>query len=137
DVQKTVCEVFGWNEQEAEKLRGNNSAVLRALAGLDDNQLAQFLMLCSFAHYGANQYKNNCVDQSEAIRLGKQRNVNYALIDAEVRAELCPKKYKGTHQAYLEAVKSGKSAKKPVVHERLSKSARTSSGAGARKRPAA
>jgi hypothetical protein len=54
-----------------------------------------------------------------------------------VRAELCPKKYKGAHQAYLEAVKSGKPAKKPVVHERLSKSARTSLGVSAEKKPAA
>lgn len=125
DVQKTVGEVFGWNSQEAEKLRHDNSAILRALAGLDDTRLAQFLMLCSFAHYGANQYKNNCVDQSDVIRLSKDRNVNHLLIDAEVRAELCPKKYKGAHQAYLEAVKNGKTAKKPVVHERLSKSVRT------------
>jgi ParB family chromosome partitioning protein len=131
DVQKTAGEVFGWSSQEAEKLRLNSSAVPRVLADLDDDRLAQFLMLCSFAHYGANQYKNSRVDQSAVVGLSEQRNVNHALIDAEVRAELCPKKYKDTHQAYLEAVKSGKAAKKPVVYECLSESAQRSSSAGA------
>ncbi len=114
--QQTIREVFGWGEKE--KLRFDDEAVLRELAGLDENQLAQFLMLCSFAHYGANRDQNRRVDQSAVTKLSREREVNHALIDAEVRAELCPKKYKDAHNAYLEAVRAGKKAKKPVVYER-------------------
>jgi ParB/RepB/Spo0J family partition protein len=117
DVQKTICEVLGWNEELAGKVRHSDSAVLEELGKLDDNQLAQFLMLCSFAHYGANQYGNRQVDQSLVVGLSQKCNVNHTLIEAEVRAELAPKKYQAAHQAYLEAVKSGRLIEKPVVYE--------------------
>jgi ParB family chromosome partitioning protein len=117
DVQKTVCEVFGWQDELATRMRFSDETVLKELGKLDDNQLAQFLMLCSFAHYGANPYGGRAVDQGEVLKLGKACGVNHKLIDAEVRAELCPKKYQGAHLVYLEAVKAGKRAQKPVVYE--------------------
>jgi len=80
----------------------------------------KFLMLCSFAHYGSNRYGNSRADQEPILRLSRERGVNHALIDAQLRAELSPKKYKAAHDAYLEAVKSGKAAEKPVVYERES-----------------
>lgn len=113
--QQTICEVFGWSEQE--KLWLDDDAVLKEITQLDENQLAQFLMLCSFAHYGSNRDQNRRVDQSAVVNLSQERKVNHILIDAEVRAELCPKKYKDTHTAYLEAVRAGKTAEKPVVYE--------------------
>jgi hypothetical protein len=99
------------------KLRYDQPAVLREIAKLDDSRLAQFMMLCSFAHYGANQYKHNQVDQKPVMQLSRERKINHALIDARARAELCAKKYKATHQAYLEAVTEGRAAKKPAVYE--------------------
>jgi ParB/RepB/Spo0J family partition protein len=117
DVQKTICEVFGWDKQFAGKLAFDNAAVLAELAKLDYHQLARFLMLCSFAHYGANEFHNRRVDQSAVVTLSKACNVNHALIDAQARLELSPKKYKEAHQTYLKAVQSGKSAEKPVVYE--------------------
>lgn len=113
--QQTICEVFGWSEQE--KLWLDDDAVLKEITQLDENQLAQFLMLCSFAHYGSNRDQNRRVDQSAVVKLSQERKVNHMLIDAEVRAELCPKKYKDAHNAYLEAVRAGKTAEKPVVYE--------------------
>jgi hypothetical protein len=50
---------------------------------LSDAELGQFLMLCSFAHYGANQYKQNRVDQEKVVELSKDRGINHLLIDAE------------------------------------------------------
>jgi ParB family chromosome partitioning protein len=117
DDQRTICEVFGWSDDLASKLRYDQPAVLREIAKLDDSRLSQFMMLCSFAHYGANQYKHNQVDQKPVVQLSRERKVNHALIDAQVRVELCAKKYKATHQAYLDAVTEGKAAKKPVVFE--------------------
>lgn len=113
--QQTICEVFGWSEKEKQWF--DDEAVLKELAQLDENQLAQFLMLCSFAHYGANRDQNRRVNQGAVLKLSQERQVNHTLIDAEVRAELCPKKYKDEHNAYLEAVKAGKKADKPVVYE--------------------
>jgi ParB family chromosome partitioning protein len=118
DDQKTICEVFGWGDDAASKLRFNDDAVLGELEKLDQDRLAQFMMLCSFAHYGANSYKNHRVDQTAVVRLSKERGTNHTLIDAQARAELCAKKYRAAHQAYLNAVTKGEAAEKPVVHER-------------------
>ena len=74
-------------------------------------------MLCSFAHYGANHYGNSRTDQELVVKLSQGRGVNYELKDAQVRAEMSPKKYKAVHNAYLEMVKNGKVAKRPVVFE--------------------
>jgi len=120
EIQRTICEVLGWEKEAADKFGFDDTATLRKLAALSDDELARFLMLCSFAHYGANQYGNNRVDQNLVVKLSHERGVNHALIDAQARAELCPKKYKATHDAYLEAVKNGKAAKKPVVYEKES-----------------
>ena len=49
--------------------------------------------------------------------MSKEREVNHTLIDAQVRVELCAKKYKAAHEAYLDAVTNGETAKKPVVYE--------------------
>lgn len=121
--QKTVCEVFGWEKAEADRLRFDDDAVLGKLATLNDDDLARFLMLCSFAHYGANQYGNNRVDQTAVEQLSAERGVNHTLIDATVRAEVCPKKYRAMHEAYLEMVTAGQAAERPVVYERLQPSA--------------
>ena len=117
DDQRTICEVFGWSEDLGSKLRYDQGVALRELGKLDENQLAQFMMLCSFAHYGANQYKHNQVDQTPVAQLSTDRGGNHTLIDAQVRVELCAKKYKAAHEAYLDAVTKGEAAKKPVVYE--------------------
>jgi ParB/RepB/Spo0J family partition protein len=117
DDAKTVGEVFGWNEEVTSQVRFDDSAVLRELGKLDDNRLAQFLLLCSFAHYGANRDEQRQVEQAAVVRLSKECGVNHKLIDAEARAELCPKKYKDAHRSYLESVKRGKAKAKPVVYE--------------------
>jgi hypothetical protein len=123
--QRTICEVFGWEEEAAAKLRFDEEAMLQKLAALSDDDLARFVMLCSFAHYGANQYGNGRVDQELVVKLSQDRGVNQALIDAQVRAELSPKKYKAAHEAYLKAVEEGKAPKKPVVYEKEEPSSST------------
>jgi ParB/RepB/Spo0J family partition protein len=115
--QRTICEVIGLENDAGSKLRFDEEAVLRKLAELDDSEFARFLMLCSVAHYGANRYGSNRVDQSEIVRLSAERGVDYALVDSEVRLELCPKKYLAAHRAYHDAIKSGKAAGRPVVYE--------------------
>jgi hypothetical protein len=118
--QKTICEVFGWEGKEADRLRYDETALLAEFAQFDDNRLAQFLMLCSFAHYGANQYRNNQVSQSAVVRLSEECGVNHTLMDAEVRIELCAKKYKDAHLVYLAAVSNGETPPKPMVYQEAS-----------------
>lgn len=116
--EKTIFEVIGLETETAERLRLNESALLDQLAAWSEDKLAQFLMLCSFAHYGANRYKDHRVSQQDVARLSEEFGVNHALIDAEVRAELCAKKYKDAHLTYLAAVQNGEAPPKPVVYEK-------------------
>ncbi|MFN0120765.1 MAG: hypothetical protein ACKV2V_09715 [Blastocatellia bacterium] len=105
---------------------------MRDLAQLDNDRLAQFLTLWSFAHYGANPMASRHVDQSMVIRLGEQHGVNNLLIDAQACAEFSPKKYRAAHQGYLEAVTAGKAAAKPVVYETTTASIKSEGAAGPR-----
>jgi len=114
--RNTILEVLGIGEKDADKLRFDEEGVLRKLEKFDENRLAQFLLLCSVAHFGANS-SNRQVDQSAIVGLSQERKVNHTLIDAEARLELCAKRYKEAHQAYLESVKHGKSLPRPVVYE--------------------
>ena len=85
ETQRTIYEVFfGWEGNGAGKLRFDEAALLHKLAALDDDELARFLMLCSFAHYGANQYGNSRADQKLVVKLSQERGVNYELIDGQV-----------------------------------------------------
>jgi hypothetical protein len=122
--RRTIAEVLGWEKEEAERLRHSEEAVLERAAGFSDDELGRFLMLCSFAHYGANHHGHRRADQTEVVRLSAERGVNHTLIDATVRLERCPKKYKAAHQTYLSAVKAGRPARLPVVHERAPQDAR-------------
>ena len=115
--EKTILEVIGLETKTAERLRLNESVLLDQLAAWDEGKLAQFLMLCSFAHYGANRYKDHRVSQKDVVRLSEEFGVSHALIDAEVRAELCAKKYKDAHLTYLVAVQNGEAPSKPLVYE--------------------
>lgn len=115
--QRTIAEVMSWQKEEVEQFRHHEAVLLIKIAGFSDDELAQFLMLCSFAHYGANKYGHTPVDQSTVVQLSNERGLNHTLIDAEIRLALSPKKYRSKHQAYLNAVKDGKPARKPVVYE--------------------
>lgn len=114
--QETILEILGIQENDAGTLRFDQKALLGVLGNFDEHQLARFLTLCSVAHFGANSSKQRQVDQSEIVALSKNREVNHTLIDAEVRLELCAKRYKVAHQAYLDSVRKGKPTHKPVVY---------------------
>jgi ParB/RepB/Spo0J family partition protein len=109
-----------------ERLSGHHRRVIEAvidqevtaesIAAMDDNQLAGFLMFCTFAHYGANEYGYHRASQRDVVRLAEDRGVNYAHIDAETRVALSPKKYLKQHQLYLDEVKAGKAVSPPNVY---------------------
>jgi len=115
---KTILEVLGWSEKDLGLIHYNDNRLVEEIAKLDDDQLARFLRLCAFAHFGANREAQHQVSQQAVIELSKQRGVNYDLIDAQVRVERAPKKYKAVHQNYLDAISNGDFATMPVVYER-------------------
>jgi hypothetical protein len=123
-------------------LRDGGNGGLDVLAKESDERLGQFMVLCSIAHFGANQYGNKRVSQQVVTSLAEVRGVNHRLIEAEVRHELSPNKYKAEHAAYLEAAREGREADLPVVYERTPKAtkgaatATAEEGEGQRKRAA-
>lgn len=117
--QRTIGLVLGWQPEEDSRFLYDERALLEKLATCSDDELAQFLRLCSFAHYGANKEMRSAVNQQDVLRLSEACGVHYALIDATVRAEFCPKKYKAAHQVYLTAIQEGKTVRKPVVYEHI------------------
>lgn len=118
--QKTIFKVLGWEVEKTSKLRYDREKLQQELSQMEDHGLAQFLMVCSFAHYGANPARAHRVDQSAVVQLSQERGLNHTLIDAQVRLDLCPKKYKERHQDYLVMVKQGHQAPKPSICEKSS-----------------
>lgn len=116
--QHTVGDVLGWAEEDARRYRHDEAALDGWLTALSETELARLLVLCAVAHHGANPAGQQWVDQSAVEHLAQARGVNYLLLDAEVRAELCPKKYAGAHAAYLQTVREGRAGEKPIVYER-------------------
>lgn len=74
----------------------------------------RILFLLVHCHKGAIGYGNHYSSQKEVRELAAEFEVDYLLIDAEVRLELSAKKHKQAHQKYLDAVKAkSKDAKVP------------------------
>jgi ParB family chromosome partitioning protein len=117
DDQKTIIKVFGLSEEDGYKLKGRGNEGVELLARESDDRVAQFMVLCSIAHFGANQYKNRRVSQEMVTSIAQVRGVNHRLIDAQVRHERSAKKYKSAHAAYLAAVEAGRDVALPVVYE--------------------
>lgn len=115
--QKTIIKVFGLSEEDGHKLQMRGNEGVELMAQQSDDRVAQFMVLCSIAHFGANQYGNCRVSQELVTSIAQVRGVNHRLIDAQVRHERCAKKYKGAHAAYLAAVTEGRDAALPVVYE--------------------
>lgn len=113
--QKTICQVLGWEADKTRTLRYTPAQLWERLTQMDDVGLTQFLMLCSFAHYGANPARTHQVSQAAVVNLSQERGLNHTLIDAQVRLDLCPKKYRARHQDYLAAIKQGRSVSKPTI----------------------
>lgn len=83
---------------------------------LKRNVQFRVLFLLIHGHKGSLGYNNGYSSQTEVRQLAREFKVDYALIDAEVRLELCAKKHHEAHKAYLDAVQA---KKKDVAIPRL------------------
>jgi ParB/RepB/Spo0J family partition protein len=82
------------------------------------SEATQKFVLFVFVHgnKGCMQY-NRYASQKKVRKLAEQYDLNYKLIDAQVRVDLAPKKHKPIHQNYLNAVEAGdKNAALPRVY---------------------
>lgn len=76
----------------------------------------RILFLLVYCHEGTIGYSNSYTSQSGVRELAAGFEVDYALIDAEVRLELCAKTHKETHEVYLDGVRGkSKDAKVPQL----------------------
>lgn len=75
---------------------------------LERNLLFRILFLLVHVHKGSIGNNNNFVSQKEVVDLAAEFEVDYTLIDAEVRIELCAKKHSEVHRIYLEDVRGKK-----------------------------
>lgn len=76
----------------------------------------RILFLLIHCHKGSMGYGNRYLSQKEVRELANEFKVDHALIDAETRMRLCPKKHREVHRVYLEAVRAKtKNAKVPSL----------------------
>jgi ParB/RepB/Spo0J family partition protein len=82
--------------------------------GVDQQEQVRFLMLFSDTERIDENYPK---PQSEIKALAEQFGINYALIDAQTRFDLAPKKHKDVFREYLRKIESGmKNAHVPRVY---------------------
>lgn len=97
-------------------LLGDSRTAIDQLKKLEGGTLFRILYLLIHGHKGSIGHGNNYRSQVEVRELAAEFEVDYALIDAEVRIELCPKKHNQVHKTYLEAVQEKrKDAKVPKL----------------------
>lgn len=76
----------------------------------------RILFLLIHGHKGTIGHGNSYKSQKDVKELAAEFEVDYALMDAEARLELCAKKYDEVHKAYLDAVqKKSEEAKVPKL----------------------
>ncbi len=74
----------------------------------------RILFLLIHGHKGTIGHTNNYMSQREVKELAAEFEINYPLIDAEVRLEFCAKKHNQVHETYLHSVqKKSKDARVP------------------------
>jgi hypothetical protein len=113
-VKRLISE---WESEAGEK-EGINLTSSWDLVGvfkkIDRGFQFRILFLLIHCHKGTINFRNDYSSQKEVRELAAEFEVNYALIDAEVRLEFSAKKHKEVHEAYLNNVRQKlKDAKVP------------------------
>lgn len=93
----------------------DSRSAIEYIKKLERNMQFRILFLLIHGHKGTIGHGNNYASQQEVRDLAAEFEIDYALIDAEIRLEFSAKKHKEVHQSYLEAVKA-KSKDSKVPH---------------------
>jgi ParB family chromosome partitioning protein len=85
----------------------NGRAAIEELKKIERGVQFRILFLLVHGYKGTIGHGNNYRSQKEVKELAAEFGIDYALIDAEVRLELCAKKHSEAHELYLGAVQKG------------------------------
>jgi ParB family chromosome partitioning protein len=99
------------NDREGVYIQDGQSGI-ELLKTFDRGMQFRILFLLIHCHRGAIGYGKSYTSQREVRELAAEFDLDYALTDAEVRLELCAKKYKDAHQLYLDAIREKKNEAK-------------------------
>lgn len=92
----------------------NGRTAVEQFKKLDRGFQHRILFLLIHGYKGTIGHANNYTSQREVKQLAEEFEIDYALIDAEVRLEFCAKKHNQAHATYLDAIRERrKDAKVP------------------------
>lgn len=83
---------------------GDSRSAVEQIKKLERGAQFRILFLLIHGHKGTIFNGNNYSSQKEVRELAGEFSVNYPLLDAEVRLDLCAKKHNEVHEAYLKDV---------------------------------
>lgn len=118
NLNNVVKRLVGEWESEAGRKDGINLTsswnLIGVFKGQDRGFQFRILFLLIHCHKGTIYQGNNYASQKEVRELAGEFEINYPLIDAEVRLEFCAKKHNDVHETYLNALRQKlKDAKVP------------------------
>lgn len=93
------------NNRNAISIQDGSSGI-EYVKQLERGMQYRLLFLLIHGHKGSIGHGNNYRSQTEVKELAAEFDVDYALIDAEVRLGLCAKKHTEVHEKYLDAVRT-------------------------------
>jgi hypothetical protein len=115
-VVKYLLNQWGEKQEKRDAMSiHDGKSVLDYFKGLDRGLQFRILFLLIHGHKGTIGYGNGYASQKDVRELAGEFEVDYSHIDAEVRFELAPQKYKEVHRTYLDNVRS-KSEDAKVPH---------------------
>jgi ParB family chromosome partitioning protein len=103
--------VAEWEDKSAKENETNgpgNRTAIESPNKFEPGMLFRILFLLTHGHKGTTGYNNSYASQREVRELAAEFNVDYALIDAEVRLDSCAKKHNQAHEIYLRAIREKK-----------------------------
>ncbi|HEX8117949.1 MAG TPA: ParB/RepB/Spo0J family partition protein [Pyrinomonadaceae bacterium] len=99
--------------------RPSSQKLIELVGKMPQDDLARFMLLCSQAQLGENEYMNHRKSQASVRAFVEAWGVNYAMLDAEERLMQSPRKYNQRHLEHAEKVRAGKADVKdaPKVYD--------------------
>lgn len=97
-----------WSKDSKTGLIPDGRSGIEEFKKLDRNIQYRILFLLIHCHKGSTGYGNRYLSQKEVREIAAEFKVDYSLIDAETRLQLCPKKHREVNRLYLESVRAKK-----------------------------
>ncbi len=103
-VKHLVSEWQGETAKSEGMYMGNMSTAIEQIRKLERGLQFRILFLLVHAHKGTIGHSNNYMSQREVKELAAEFEIDYTLIDAQIRLEFSAKKHHEVHKTYLDAV---------------------------------